>query len=41
MTECTICGMPIENLKEFVIYDEETYCITCFQRITQFREDYK
>ena len=39
MTECSICGIPIEHLKEFVVFDDETYCMTCFKRIEDFRED--
>ena len=39
MTECAICGMPIEHMTHFVVYDEETLCMSCYERITEFRED--
>ena len=39
MSECAICGMPIEHTAHFVVYDEETLCMPCFKRITEFRED--
>ena len=41
LTECAICGYPIDKTLEFVVYDEETLCMPCFQRITEFREEEK
>lgn len=38
MSECSICGMKIEHTAHFVVYDDETLCMTCFERITQYRE---
>jgi len=31
--------MPIEHMAHFVVYDEETLCMSCYERITEFRED--
>ena len=39
MTECERCGLPIENMLHFVVSDGEVLCGTCFEQISQFRED--
>ena len=39
MTECERCGLPIENMLHFVVSDGEVLCETCFEQISQFRED--
>ena len=39
MNECARCGLPIENMLRFVVFDEEVFCETCFKRISQFREE--
>lgn len=39
MTECERCGLPIEYMLHFVVSDGEVLCETCFEQISQFRED--
>ena len=38
MTECARCGYPIEMTNQFVVLNEEVYCMGCFELISQFRE---
>ena len=39
MSKCARCGLPIECTNQFVVMDDEVYCMTCFKLISQFRSD--
>lgn len=39
MSNCARCGYPIENTYQFVVLDDEVYCMGCFKLVSQFRSD--
>lgn len=42
MTEkCSRCGFPLDETNQFIVMDNESYCMGCYKQITQFREKEK
>ncbi len=39
MSECARCGLPVEYMAHFIVFDDEVYCENCFKQISQFREE--
>ena len=40
MTEkCCRCGFPLEQTNQFVVMDDESYCMGCYQLVTSFEDN--
>lgn len=37
--KCKRCGYPISKTNQFIVLNDETYCMGCYQLITNFRDD--